>query len=469
MKRREFLTASLGVAGLSLPALGRGQDRACGPGFVGAAGGSATTLACGTASGGSAPAWFKNMADRAWVAFDSGPGKDITGQPTYDGLLGTDRPRGLFPYSGACVHGYRQSLLIYGGGHTNGGDNGIYEFSLVDADSQAGSPRWKTFRTRGAPIWPEHYKDAPDTQFAKWDDPNYWWERWADGTPVDVHTYQDFVWEPITDSVWHLYQSGLFTAGPRNNAPSWWGTPARETVWKIDTATRTWTQLARSDKTAANGYTSVYQGTGPTLFNGQHKDLPPHILKLQAGTNISSRHYIVDVRTGQRTIPASPRIGTMSQFSSVAAVAPEHGIIAWCAMNDNRLFLIDMHDYSRPENGIPRPVQNWPTGNWAYSGLVWHAASNAFFAWGEKSGVVSRASLFKLTQPNRQWWSDTWEWTEVTAAPGTVMPTAPFESATYGRFNIVNDVGGSGRDAIVLINNSDGPTFVYKLPAAGVG
>jgi hypothetical protein len=158
------------------------------------------------------------------------------------------------------------------------------------------------------------------------------------------------------------------------------------------------------------------------------------------------------------------------EWNTPAAAAPEPGFVAWCDVNAKKLFLIDMHDYNRDDNGILRSVQNWPDGNWSYFGLVWHAASNAFLAWGEKSGVVNRSSLFKLTQPNRQWWSGTWEWTEVTAAPGgAVVPTAPYVSATYGRFNIVNDVGGTGRDAIVLINGDDGPTYVYKLPAGGVG
>lgn len=63
MKRRDFLLSSVGVAGVVLPTLGRGQNRPCPPPSVNVSGGTSATTPCGSAS-----------AEADWLARSTGQG-----------------------------------------------------------------------------------------------------------------------------------------------------------------------------------------------------------------------------------------------------------------------------------------------------------------------------------------------------------------------------------------------------------
>jgi hypothetical protein len=60
-------------------------------------------------------------------------------------------------------------------------------------------------------------------------------------------------------------------------------------------------------------------------------------------------------------------------------------------------------------------------------------------------------------------------WTgSVVSAAGGVTPSSPQANGTYGRFNLISNFGGSGRDLIIMVNAVTEATYVYKLPAAGL-
>src|SRR5215470_17592023 len=63
MRRREFLTASAGLA--VLPGLVRAQSKPCPPPAVNVGGGSSVTTSCGP---GAAPGWFTALSHKQWLA-----------------------------------------------------------------------------------------------------------------------------------------------------------------------------------------------------------------------------------------------------------------------------------------------------------------------------------------------------------------------------------------------------------------
>jgi hypothetical protein len=61
--------------------------------------------------------------------------------------------------------------------------------------------------------------------------------------------------------------------------------------------------------------------------------------------------------------------------------------------------------------------------------------------------------------------SGQWVWS--TISPGGATPTAAGGQGTYSKWNIVEDMG-NGRAAIVFCGGISLPTFVYKVPVAGI-
>jgi hypothetical protein len=62
--------------------------------------------------------------------------------------------------------------------------------------------------------------------------------------------------------------------------------------------------------------------------------------------------------------------------------------------------------------------------------------------------------------------SGQWVWSNSTP-PGPTMQIASGNSGAYSKWNIVEDMG-DGRSAIVYVGDITGPTYVYKIPAAGL-
>ena len=92
---------------------------------------------------------------------------------------------------------------------------------------------------------------------------------------------------------------------------------------------------------------------------------------------------------------------------------------------------------------------------------MYHKPSRAILCW-DGDGV----NLRKLAIPASI--GSTWTWSRVSPASGnSVTPTAAETNGTFGRFNIIEDMG-NGQSALCVVNSTTGPTFVYKLPVAGV-
>jgi hypothetical protein len=125
---------------------------------------------------------------------------------------------------------------------------------------------------------------------------------------------------------------------------------------------------------------------------------------------------------------------------------------------------INILNLDSPTGWIQRSVSGFPAGNGNLWGIRWHEASGAFLVWGW--GADNRVA--KLIPPANPF-TGTWTVQLVTLTGLTI--TAPITNSgnvTAGRFNIVPNLGGSGRDCLVWFNGYNQPTYVCKIPAAGL-
>ena len=133
-------------------------------------------------------------------------------------------------------------------------------------------------------------------------------------------------------------------------------------------------------------------------------------------------------------------------------------------VNHNGTFV--WFDLDNPTAGWRSPASVTGSSMTGYGpGLVWHPASGKFIGW-NGSGV--RSALLTLTPPANLV-TGVWAWNSVPAAASNgTTPSAQAQNGTYGRFNLVQDLAGSGRDFLVLLNGVAQATFAYKLPASGL-
>ena len=61
--------------------------------------------------------------------------------------------------------------------------------------------------------------------------------------------------------------------------------------------------------------------------------------------------------------------------------------------------------------------------------------------------------------------SGTWQWSEIALTNAVYTGPSQTGISSYGKFNIVNDVGG-GQAALVLHDRIGQPTYVCKIPAS---
>ncbi len=114
-------------------------------------------------------------------------------------------------------------------------------------------------------------------------------------------------------------------------------------------------------------------------------------------------------------------------------------------------------------------------------GAVYHPPSKSILIGGPTAGGYPLASgkgfphIMKLTVPTNGDGTfnniPTWVVTPVPPAggvsPSTNFPIRADNFGCYSRFNIINDMG-NGQSLLVYVPEHNGPTYLYKLPAAGV-
>jgi hypothetical protein len=263
------------------------------------------------------------------------------------------------------------------------------------------------------------------------------------GTPRSSHTGGQITYVPTLD---RTILTGLSFYSPDG---AWSGN-----FWAFDRSDNSWENLG--------GVSAGTWGESSGIQSGSDFDPTTGIVWAVAPQSDNS---VARYNTGTDTF-SLVNVSLHSGYNSTAALSPSKRCLVVMNGNDVSAGTINILDLDNPTNGwTQRSVSGFPAGNGNLWGIVWHEASGAFLVW----GWGSDSRIAKLIPPANPF-TGTWTVSLVSAAGG-VTPSAPITNSgniTAGRFNIVPDFAGTGRDLIVLFNDYDGPTYVYKIPAAGL-
>jgi hypothetical protein len=403
MQRRYFL-----IAGTTL--VGGAMSRAlaippCTPTPLNATGGTSASTACGAT--GSGPAWFQAMADKTWSTVAATARiRNVLPNP-YPG--GTDSSGIIAAWGGATVDTTRQELQILAqGGHNDYHGNEVYVLPLNTA-----SPAWARVSN------PRYSFGGGSTM--------------DDGSPAATHGRSFLTYAANVDRTFIGAMSGW---APLGNSSA--------DVYAFNRATNTW--QARADGLVDQGHEAG---------GAEYDPVTGHVWIVGAQAVVSVSRF--DPVQNRHT----PYTSTLVQgYVGSTAIAPSRRILMYLnghLVDHNGTFR--WFDMSNPTAGwrLPAAVSGTPLRTEGPA-LRWHEASGSFIGWG------GGTSLFRLTPPANLV-TGTWVWSQVAPAGGnSVTPSAAAGAGTWGRFNIVENLGGSGRDCIVLINSIDQATYVYKLP-----
>jgi hypothetical protein len=456
MKRRDFLVTSAGIAGAMVPIVGRSQATPCPPPKL-TVGSSSVTTACAPSN---APAWFTAMADKTWTAVAGGT---AYGAAYQNGTRVTDVLPAVFPggsssisiveaWNGAAVDQVNKLMLMCNnGGHGDYHGNEGYALSLQQA-----VPAWKLMYLP-TPVGNQGSDNAYPTNNLE--------ENMPDGNPYSTHSYNRPVWGNGA-----YYLPGLDGTPNANQTSAAWkcntaALVANKASWPIAYNAAVWSYLGL-------GLSSI--GGGDIQWNSGHAiwdRINQYVWSIAyAGTNGAGQGvYSINTNTGALTAWAfgsenSCFAGTCA-YKIRSSSDPGFWLIAAVPQG-----LISIADLTSPLSGFSTVTPTDPGGYYsaltANMGCVYHAASAAMLCWNDNG-----ANIIKIAVPTSNMLAGAYTVSQVTPAVGnTVTPSSAYSNGSAGnfsKFNLVEDMG-NGQGALVILNDISQPTYVYKLPAAGV-
>lgn len=450
MKRRQFLIASAGVVGSTLPLIGRAQSKPCPPPLVEQAGGQSVTTTCGD---GSAPAWFTSQAERTWVQIAGGSGMseswqqgsrifDVKPDPMPPGGDGINAVHNN--WTGGCAsQASGEYYLPAQGGHSGYYGNEIYALALREA-----KPSWKR-------IWGPTPNTQIQTTNLGYNPPN---TSHADGSPRPTHGW----FYQICDSKSRIWHIGAGYASPGGE----WGT----TLYSIDRNNlgAGWTfhgRLWPSIPGGRPGSTFGFQ-SGPCAY-----DRSRQIMWVGAEFATNDAVAKVDLAAALAAGPQSQTTGPAVPGRTIVNEAYTGLNNAWSVVLHDRASLwvvgrpsssqLWILDPSNPSVGFQERATSG-SGSWSRGcGAVYVAAHKRIYVGGTETGAVVRY----LTVPTDPL-NGTWTWTTLTNGAGSATPTPGYQyNGTFSKLQVIEDMG-NGQAALVLMSNVQGPSYVYKLPSA---
>lgn len=353
------------------------------------------------------PDWFANLADKTWTAIAAGGTlADVVPNPLPSGNTG--QASIIIAQTGGSVDTAREALmLLANGGHGDYMGNEVYKLSLNEA-----TPVWERLTT-------------PSTTVGTG-------SAMSDGRPRSSHTAGQVCYAPNTDK---FYLTGM---------QYFWqdGNSSRD-MYAFIPSTNEW----ESRTALPSGY-----GVGGFMDGGS----------------------VYDASLGKIWIIATNADGTTDLYDPVANTHQffddlyfNHGAFAMvglhptkraiCVINGAVGARFSVADADSPVDFVSVTRSGtWPTVEGL--GFGWSASSNAFIAW------EGGATLYKITAPAG---AITDAWTSATVAATGGNPGTLQQNGCHGKFGIINDFAGTGRDLIVVAMSLTS-TYVYKLPAGGV-
>lgn len=417
MKRRDFLVASASVAGSALPLVGRTQPPCPVPTF-GVEGGTTVTTQCNISSG-SAPRWFTNMAERTWSTPVTNTLNSVRPSPLPPGNSGHEAV--CSAWNGGAVDQERgEFILAANGGHADYAGNEVYVCALREE-----SPAWKRITD------PSSSSAIASGTFGK-NSPC----RYGDGRPSSTHTYN----RPCFGGG-RFWLAGIDS---EYSSSGWWSTA----TYSFDRATLQWTYhgqgIPNPPSNDSNwkwlGGSAAYDRVGKRVWSIAQYAISHAVFSVDADP--------LSPTFGQSTV-YSFNIGTPGYSWSVIA----YDLRLWIVGGVNGLYTLDLENPSRGFS--QRSAQGGSSAALDLGvGAVYHQPSRAILCWDGYGAQIRKLAIG----------GSSWAWSTIQpAASNSVTPSGSQRNGTYGRFNLIEDMG-NGQSALCIVNSTTGPTYVYKLP-----
>jgi len=494
MKRREFLAASATLAGGMLPMGARSQTAPCPPGTFSMNGGQTVVSNCGTTSSGTAPQWFVDQAPGTWSKIAGASGQRIGDVlPGYQPWTSAGSASTIITsWTGGSVNqGRRELLLVANGGHADYSGNEAYGLQLGEA-----TPRWRrlTDPTTSAQIGTVDSSGRPVDNVSV--------AAYGDGRPRAMHTFQ--VPQFVDGRVWFAYQNS-YSSGPGSSCMGIWSFDREALYSRHGNSTLAYSAsdpfpwVSHGAAKVSNGYTFNFPATAYDSVNKVIWVLPG-----QWNGNV-----IYGVSVAPATLGATINVtaaDAIPNLSAWAVVAPDLQIMIAGVYRDQSMTspLQDIWVFnlgsapgfsSRIGSGqstgyyhtrIPAPNMDWDPNNFwqgTYTrvelgqyapglGAAYRQRCHSVFL--GDVGVLG-GTIRKLQIPTKVVGgvtvydpAGTWAFSSVTPTSGVTAfnsVTSGVYQGAYSKFNVVQDMDGTGNGALVCISDYLGPTYVYKLPA----
>lgn len=416
----------------------------------GSAGGSGNTSPSWVTSLAQFPTWTK-IAKGSGTGFDSGAmlGQIIQSPNSANPAASWGSRHGIMDgYTGACLDPFNQELLIVAsGGHDDGANNSGFALSLGDE-----IPKWRRLTDC-----------TPDSQIAD-PTPDAGGQTFLDGRPRAMHA-SNMVWAgtSTTDSkVWFPMMSSTTSGGGGHIS-----------------------KIVSFDRGSLGAATTPLAWTGanlgPWAFPGNATDA--------ANTGFggavfdAANNKIINIGNGQNSFgifwtkftPGTSVTDTEStdgvhyfDVSSVPVICPDLGIVVICGGNDATLGVLDI-----AANTWAKPTMSGTTyfnhTAGAYTAMVYIKENHSILIMDpHQTGNTAYKVAIPMSGANYNP-AGTWVWTSITMSGGPQSTDYPRPTASnWPSGKLVKHTYPDGKAVVVLPTSVDGPTFIAKVPAAGI-
>ncbi len=360
-----------------------------------------------------APTWFNSQSDKTWgTVATTGTIASVAPSPDPGGITG--QAGVITEYSGGMVDTNRQALCVFGGGHGGYYGNEWYRCLLNTA-----TPSWQRISN-------------PRYSFGSGN-------RMDDNSPRATHSLGHLVYEPSSDLYYLTAHAYYASNGDTSNQ-----------MFSFNPTTGVWTQKNGQAQWADNAFVDG---------GGVYDPVTGHIFRVSTVAFSSVSEF--NPATNTDTLLNGGNL-LINRSGASVALSPSRRIIV--AIRQDGFRFLDITNSTTIALGwrAPAAESGTPT-NVGAPGFVWHETSGKFLLW--QGGATIRT----LTIPSNVS-SGTWVWGTVSGVSGAASGEAIHEGGTHtwGRFGLLTNFAGSGRDFVMVINGVTEPIYFLKLPVGGV-
>jgi len=405
------------------------------------------TFTCTVSAAGTAPAWFTSMTAGTWATIAGSAGQRIVDKlptPVPNTALSGENPTSIATAwtGGAVDQSRREYILCANGGHADYPGNETYALSLGDA----------------APAWRRIVDPTPNSQMTQ-NPANEGGGINLDGRPRAMHsTFEVFG----NGRVWHMLQNSVSSPGggtvngivslDRNSL----GAAATPLPWASGLGP--WT---------IHGAVSGLNATNARFGRGLYDRVNNFVYGLGGFSANSTAFWRISGNGGAATYRETGQ--SVGNFNGWAVCAHDLGLLI---AGDSLRRQICVFQVSQFASGTWQIVSN-VTGTGYYNADEFGGGGGAYIASNHTIAIGdprdTGRTIYKLQIPltgSSYNASGQWVWSSLSPS-GSTPAVAGGNSSANSKWNIVEDMG-NGQSAIVFVGDISGPTYVYKVPPAGL-